>query len=66
MQAQRRKVDLLGSQSRGTTPAERAEQLAAVQARLKSEAAARRAGASRAVRSEGSKHAVRGRQRSGR
>jgi hypothetical protein len=66
MQAPRPRADLLGSQARGMTPAERAEQLAAVQARLKSEAAARRAGASRAARSEGSKHATRGRQRSGR
>lgn len=66
MQAQRRSADLIASQLRGIAPAERSEQLAAVQAHLKSEAAARRAEASRAVRSEGSKHKTRGRQRSGR
>jgi hypothetical protein len=61
MQAQRRAADLLGSQRRET---ERSEQLAAIQARLKSEAAARRAGACEL--SEDSKHAARGRHRSGR
>jgi hypothetical protein len=64
MQAQRRAADLLGRSVRGATPTERSEQLAAVQARLESEAAAGRAEACEL--SEGSKHAARGRKRSGR
>jgi hypothetical protein len=64
MQAGSRSKDLFGTPNRRKTPAERAEEFAAVQARLKLEAAERRAAAPPTrVTGSGSRHVVRGRQR---
>jgi hypothetical protein len=55
-----------GTPRKKKTPADRAAEFAAVQVRLKHEAAARRAAAPRPAEGKSTKHVARGRQRSGR
>jgi hypothetical protein len=66
MQAGQRSKDLFGTPNRRKTPAERAEEFAAVQAKLKQEAAERRAAAPavKVTGSGGARYVPRGKQRS--